>query len=173
MLEVNQITKEFTGVKALKGVSLKLPQNLVTAIIGENGAGKSTLMKILSGVYQDYGGTIFYNGQPVSFRNTKEAQDMGICIIHQELNLIPHLSIQENIFLGREPLTPFGTLDENKMRKESLELLKRLKMDVDPNTPVIELKVGEQQLVEIAKALSMDSQVIIMDEPTSAIVTVK
>ncbi|MDN3669335.1 sugar ABC transporter ATP-binding protein [Echinicola jeungdonensis] len=169
MLAVENITKEFTGVKALKGVSLELKAGMVTAIIGENGAGKSTLMKILSGVYPDYEGTIYYQGEPVKFKNTKEAQEKGICIIHQELNLIPHLSIRENIFLGREPETQLGFLDVPLMHEASVKLLKRLKLDVDPETPVNKLKVGQQQLVEIAKALSLESQVIIMDEPTSAI----
>jgi len=169
MLAVEKISKNFVGVKALEDVSLELPGGIVTAIIGENGAGKSTLMKILSGVYTDYEGTVFYQGEPVKFQNTKDAQELGICIIHQELNLIPHLSIRENIFLGREPLNSFGFLDLPKMRKESKKLLHRLKLDLDPSTPVYRLKVGEQQLVEIAKALSLDSQVIIMDEPTSAI----
>ncbi len=169
MLRVEHITKKFAGVTALHNISLDLPGGLVTAILGENGAGKSTLMKILSGVYADYEGTIFYQGKPVKFQNTKEAQEMGISIIHQELNLIPYLTIRENIFLGREPLTAMGFLDVGKMRKESLKLLERLKLKVDPDTHVFELKVGQQQLVEIAKALSLDSQVIIMDEPTSAI----
>jgi len=169
MLAVENITKEFVGVKALKGVSLELPAGKVTAILGENGAGKSTLMKILSGVYPDYEGTVYLRGEPVKFHNTKEAQEMGISIIHQELNLIPYLSIRENIFLGREPETAMGLLDVAKMRKESKQLLQKLKLDLDPDLLVSELKVGQQQLVEIAKALSLDSQVIIMDEPTSAI----
>ncbi|GAB3649394.1 sugar ABC transporter ATP-binding protein [Echinicola sediminis] len=169
MLAVEKITKEFVGVKALKDVSLELPAGKVTAILGENGAGKSTLMKILSGVYPDYEGTVYFRGEPVKFQNTKQAQEMGINIIHQELNLIPYLSIRENIFLGREPENAMGLLDVAKMRKDSKRLLEKLKLDLDPDMPVNQLKVGQQQLVEIAKALSLDSQVIIMDEPTSAI----
>ncbi|QDH78242.1 sugar ABC transporter ATP-binding protein [Echinicola soli] len=169
MLTVKNITKEFAGVKALDNVSLELQAGQVTAILGENGAGKSTLMKILSGVYPDYDGTIYFHGKPVKFQNTKEAQEIGINIIHQELNLIPYLGIRENIFLGRELETAIGLLDVAKMHKESVKLLKKLKLDMDPETPVSQLKVGQQQLVEIAKALSLESQVIIMDEPTSAI----
>lgn len=169
ILKVENITKEFPGVKALKSVNLEIESGMVTAIIGENGAGKSTLMKILSGVYPDYEGVIYLKGDPIRFRNTTEAQEKGIAIIHQELNLIPNLSISENIFLGREPETALGFEDFAKMHRLSRELLKRLRMDVDPDTPVYKLKVGQQQLVEIAKVLSLDAQVIIMDEPTSAI----
>ena len=169
MLSVEGITKEFPGVKALDAVNIELFGGLVTAIIGENGAGKSTLMKILSGVYQDYDGTIYLQGSPVKFNNAKEAQDHGICIIHQELNLIPDLNIRENIFLGRESLNSMGFLDIPLMREAAKKILNRLHLDIDPDTPVYKLKVGQQQLVEIAKALSLESQVIIMDEPTSAI----
>src|SRR5690554_1465468 len=169
MLSVVGITKEFPGVKALDAVNIELFGGLVTAIIGENGAGKSTLMKILSGVYQDYEGTIYLQGSPVKFNSAKEAQDHGICIIHQELNLIPDLNIRENIFLGRESLNSMGFLDIPLMREAAKKILNRLHLDIDPDTPVYKLKVGQQQLVEIAKALSLESQVIIMDEPTSAI----
>lgn len=169
MLAAENITKQFPGVKALENVSLELHNGKVNAILGENGAGKSTLMKILSGVYPDYEGRIIFNGQPVHFANPREAQDAGIAIIHQELNLIPYLSISENIFLGREITTVWGTLDKAKMRNKTKQLLSRLKLAVDPDTPVNDLKVGQQQVVEIAKALLLDSEVIIMDEPTSAI----
>lgn len=169
MLAAENITKQFPGVKALENVSLELHNGKVNAILGENGAGKSTLMKILSGVYPDYEGRIIFKGRPVQFANPREAQDAGIAIIHQELNLIPYLSITENIFLGREILTPWGTLDKAKMRNKTVQLLNRLKLAVDPDKPVSDLKVGQQQVVEIAKALLLDSEVIIMDEPTSAI----
>ena len=168
-LKAENITKEFPGVKALNRVSLEIESGVATAIIGENGAGKSTLMKILSGVYSDYEGVIYLEDKPIRFRNTTEAQENGIAIIHQELNLIPNLSISENIFLGREPETALGFEDFAKMRRISAELLKRLRLDIDPDTPVYKLKVGQQQLVEIAKVLSLNAQVIIMDEPTSAI----
>jgi ribose transport system ATP-binding protein len=169
MLKVRHITKRFAGVTALEDVSLELQKGKVTAIIGENGAGKTTLMKILSGVYQEYEGDIEYNGNIVHFANPAEAQVNGIAIMHQELNLIPNLSIAENIFLGREAMTPSGFLDKKLMNKRSAELLKSLKLFVDPDTRIIDLKVGQQQVVEIAQALLTDSDVIIMDEPTSAI----
>ena len=169
ILEVKDITKEFPGVRALKGVSMQIESGMATAIIGENGAGKSTLMKVLSGVYADYGGEIYFEDEKVRFNNTIEAQEKGIVIIHQELNLIPNLNISENIFLGRELTTSLGFTDFSLMRQKSTELLSRLKLNVNPDTPVHKLKVGQQQLVEIAKALSIEARVIIMDEPTSAI----
>jgi len=126
-------------------------------------------MKILSGVYADYDGRIIYKNNPVRFQNTRQAQAAGIAIIHQELNLIPYLSITENIFLGREITTPWGTLDKKQMRKQAGSLLEELKLHVDPGTKISSLKVGQQQVVEIAKALLIDAELIIMDEPTSAI----
>jgi ribose transport system ATP-binding protein len=126
-------------------------------------------MKILSGEYQDYEGRIIFDDKPLAFSNPKEAQEAGIAIIHQELNLIPHLSITENIFLGRELTNRWGMLDKTAMRQKTESLLQRLRLKVDPNTLIYELKVGQQQVVEIAKALLLDSEVIIMDEPTSAI----
>lgn len=169
MLVAENITKKFSGVTALDKVCLELHDGKVNAILGENGAGKSTLMKILSGVYQDYEGQILLNGTPVRFANTKAAQAAGIAIIHQELNLIPELSITENIFLGREILSTFGTLNKTEMRKQAKVLLEKLKLDIDPRTKINTLKVGQQQLVEIAKSLLLQPDVIIMDEPTSAI----
>jgi ribose transport system ATP-binding protein len=169
MLIAKNISKNFSGILALNKVNLEIQLGKVNAIIGENGAGKSTLMKILSGVYADYEGEIIFNGETVKFKNPKEAQESGIAIIHQELSLIPYLSITENIFLGREMTTAFGILDQKKMTSKTRELLQKLKLDLDPDTPVFKLKVGQQQVVEIAKALLMDSKVIIMDEPTSAI----
>ena len=148
---------------------MQLQPAKVTAIIGENGAGKSTLMKILSGVYAEYEGRILLNGQEIRFANPKEAQEKGISIIHQELNLIPDLSITENIFLGREITDRWGLLNKKAMREQTVALLQRLKLNVAPDTRIRELKVGQQQVVEIAKALLLESQVIIMDEPTSAI----
>ena len=169
MLVADQITKRFTGVTALDGVCLEFPAGAVTAVIGENGAGKSTLMKILSGVYSDYEGQIFFNGKPVQFKSIRDAQACGIAIIHQELTLIPDLSIVDNIFLGRELTTRWGMLDRKAMRRRTQELLDNLTMTLDPDTLVGQLKVGQQQVVEMAKALLIDSRVIIMDEPTSAI----
>jgi ribose transport system ATP-binding protein len=169
MLEAKNISKSFSGVRALSNISLKLYRGKVNAIIGENGAGKSTLMKILSGVYTQYEGDIFYKGNKVKFSGTRAAEDAGIAIIHQELNLVPHLTIAENIFLGREITNVFGVLDKKKMNEITKQLLLRLNLNVHPDTQINELKVGHQQLVEIAKALHTEASVIIMDEPTSAI----
>ena len=169
MLVAQNITKRFSGVTALDKVSLELHPGKVNAIIGENGAGKSTLMKILSGVDQDYEGKIIYRGNEVRFQNTRDAQNKGIAIIHQELNLIPYLSITDNLFLGRELTTTIGTLDKKAMRQQTKGLLQRLMIRAHPDDKIAALKVGEQQLVEIAKALLYKAEVIIMDEPTSAI----
>lgn len=169
MLVAENITKKFSGVTALDNVCLELHAGKVNAIIGENGAGKSTLMKILSGVYAEYDGRIIYKDQPVHFQNTRQAQAAGIAIIHQELNLIPYLTITENIFLGREITTAWGTLDKKQMRNKTQQLLNKLRLAVDPDTKIASLKVGQQQVIEIAKALLFDAEVIIMDEPTSAI----
>lgn len=169
MLVVENISKHFAGIKALDKINLEIQPGKVTAIIGENGAGKSTLMKILSGVYPDYEGRIIFKGSTVNFLNPRQAQESGIAIIHQELNLIPYLSITENIFLGRELTTAWGELDKKRMRLKTLELLNRLKLNINPDTLIIDIKVGQQQVVEIAKALLTESAVIIMDEPTSAI----
>jgi ribose transport system ATP-binding protein len=169
MLVTKNITKKFPGVTALENVNLQIEAGKVTAIIGENGAGKSTLMKILSGVYTDYEGQIIFKDKPVRFAGTAAAQDAGIVIIHQELNLIPYLTIAENIFLGRELVNAFGLLDKKAMYTKAAALLQTLCMSVDPNTIVSTLKVGQQQMIEIAKALLLDADLIIMDEPTSAI----
>jgi ribose transport system ATP-binding protein len=169
VLIAENITKKFPGVIALDNVSLELHEGKVNAIIGENGAGKSTLMKILSGVYSEFEGRIIYKGKPIHFSNPKEAEKAGIAIIHQELNLIPDLTIAENIFLGRELTTSFGLLDKKKMRTATQQLLDKLKLATPPDTIIASLKLGEQQVVEIAKALLTNAELIIMDEPTSAI----
>ncbi|MGE3637680.1 MAG: sugar ABC transporter ATP-binding protein, partial [Pirellulales bacterium] len=169
LLEARAISKSFPGVKALDGVQIRLRRGRLNALLGENGAGKSTLMSILSGVFPPDSGEILLGGRGVRFASPREAQAAGISIIHQELNLIPHLSIAENIYLGREPLTPLGLVDFRRMCRDAGELLAALELDVDPRAPVARLRVGAQQIVEIAKALSHQSRVIIMDEPTSAI----
>lgn len=169
MLIAKNITKKFSGVTALNNVCLELHAGKVNAIIGENGAGKSTLMKIFSGVHTQYEGQIVYNDKPVKFLNTRQAEEAGIAIIHQELNLVPHLSVAENIFLGREITTAIGILDKKQMNEKTAAILKRLNLNIAPDTKIEALKVGEQQLVEIAKALHTNASVIIMDEPTSAI----
>jgi ribose transport system ATP-binding protein len=169
MLVAENITKKFPGVIALQNVTMQLYPGKVNAILGENGAGKSTLMKILSGVYPDYEGRILLNDEAVNFANPREAQHAGIGIIHQELNLISHLSITENVFLGREIANSWGILDRKAMKTRTQELLDKLKLNVSPDTLIYDLKVGQQQLIEIAKALLADCSVLIMDEPTSAI----
>ncbi|HJX72289.1 MAG: D-xylose ABC transporter ATP-binding protein [Bacteroidetes bacterium RBG_13_42_15] len=169
VLEAVNITKTFTGVTALNNVSLNIYSDEVNAIVGENGAGKSTLMNIFSGVYSDYEGKMLLDGEEVRFANPKQAQQKGISIIHQELNLVPNLSIAENIFLGREFINRFGLLDYQKIYKETDKLMSVLELDVSTRTKINKLKVGQQQIVEIAKALSFDARIIIMDEPTSAI----
>lgn len=169
MLIAENITKKFSGVTALQNVSLHFPAGKVCAVIGENGAGKSTLMKILSGVYSDYEGRILFKGKEVRFANPREAAELGIAIIHQELSLVPWMTVTENIFLGREILNKWGILDEKAMRLKASSLLDLLKLNISPDTKVDHLKVGQQQMVEIAKALLLDADLIIMDEPTSAI----
>ena len=169
LLEARHITKKFPGVTALKDVNLQLEGGKVMALIGENGAGKSTLLKIMSGIYIDFEGSIWFKGQEAKFSSPRDAQDLGISIIHQELNLIPYLTVAQNIFLGRELISDLGFLDEESMNQKTKELLDTLQMNVDPITQVNTLKVGQQQVVEIAKALLTESEVVFMDEPTSAI----
>ncbi len=169
VLAAQGVTKRFGGVKALDEAHLEVRAGQVTAVMGENGAGKSTLMKVMAGVYQDYEGRILQNGHEVVFANPRQAQERGVAIIHQELNLIPNLSVAENIFLGREFLDGLGLIDFRRMRQEAATLLHRLDLDVDPRTCVSTLRVGQQQILEIARALALKARVIIMDEPTSAI----
>ncbi len=169
LLEAKNITKKFGHVVALNNITLEVHEAKVNVIVGENGAGKSTLMKILSGVYSDFDGELFYQNRAVRFSNPKEAMKNGIAIIHQELNLIPYLSIAENIFLGRELHNKFGFLDTKLMHEKTKALLSRLDCSLDPKTLISALRVGEQQLVEIAKALLEKAKLVIMDEPTSAI----
>lgn len=168
-LEMRSISKSFPGVQALDGVSMIIERGQVHALLGENGAGKSTLMKILSGVYQADAGQILIEGQVVEFHNTRMAEAAGIAIIHQELNLIPQMSVAENIFLGREPKTRLGLVDYKTMRSQARAELQQLEVDIPVDARVADLRVGEQQLVEIAKALSLHAKVVIMDEPTSAL----
>lgn len=169
ILEMKNITKSFPGVTALKDVSFNIRRGEVHAIVGENGAGKSTLMKILSGVYQPTSGEIFLDGRKVSFKDPKEAQLSGISIIHQEFSLIPYLNSVENIYLGREIRKANGLLDKKKMREKAEETLKRLNADFDLNKPIAHLSVANQQFIEIAKAISIDTKVLIFDEPTASL----
>jgi len=168
IVELEHITKEFPGVKALDDVQFNLRQGEVLAFLGENGAGKSTLMKILSGVYAKDSGSIKIDGQTVEHMSPTKAQELGIAIIHQELNMCSHLTVAENIFLGRE-ITKSGVLSSREMNRTAAEVLKRLKINISPETIVGSLPVSKQQMVEIAKALSANARILIMDEPTSAL----
>ena len=170
ILEMQGITKEFPGVRALDNVTLKVANDSIHSICGENGAGKSTLMKVLSGVYPHgtYDGKILFNGKEMKFRNIKESEQAGIAIIHQELTMIPELSITENIFMGNE-LTNRGLIDWHEERQRTVEILKKVGLSINPDTLIKHLGVGQQQLVEIAKALSKNVKLLILDEPTSAL----
>jgi ribose transport system ATP-binding protein len=168
LLSVENVTKRFPGVTALSGVNLTLATGEILAIIGENGAGKSTLMKILAGVQAPDEGHIKVNGQTVILDSVQNSQASGIALIHQELNLSGNLDVGANIFLGREPLK-FGLIDKQKIRKDSASLLSRVGLNVSPDTIVDTLAIGQQQLVEIARALSTNAKVLIMDEPTSSL----
>ncbi|MED4229095.1 multiple monosaccharide ABC transporter ATP-binding protein [Neobacillus cucumis] len=170
ILEMKNITKEFPGVKALSNVNLQVKQGEIHALCGENGAGKSTLMKVLSGVYPhgSYEGDILYNGNVCNFKSIKDSENLGIVIIHQELALIPELSIAENIFLGNEQAKR-GVINWNETVLKTRELLNKVGLTEDPNTLITNLGVGKQQLVEIAKALSKEVKLLILDEPTAAL----
>lgn len=168
IVEIEHVSKSFPGVQALQDVAFNLKEGEVLALLGENGAGKSTLMKILSGVYTKDCGTIKIFGEEVEDINTKKAQELGVAIIHQELNLCGHLTVAQNIFLGREKIKA-GLLDKKAMDKEAKKILDNLNINIDPETVVGDLAVSKQQMVEIAKALSEDAKVLIMDEPTSAL----
>ncbi|MER5702799.1 multiple monosaccharide ABC transporter ATP-binding protein [Micromonospora sp. NPDC002296] len=171
ILEMRRITKTFPGVTALQGVSLAVRRGEIHAICGENGAGKSTLMKVLSGVHPtgSYDGEIVFDGRPVHFRGIRDSESHGIVIIHQELALVPHLSIAENIFLGNERRGLGGLIDWNRANADAADLLASVGLHENPVTPVIQLGVGKQQLVEIAKAMSKKVRLLILDEPTAAL----
>lgn len=169
ILRMENISKSFPGVKALDDVSLKAYEGEVMALLGENGAGKSTLMKILSGVYTKDSGRILLNGEEINVLNPRDAAEKGIAIIHQELNLIPNLTVYENIFLGREKVNSYKVLKKDCMIDESKKLLERLRVDIDPTLRVNEISIAKQQMVEIARALSLNASVIVMDEPTDTL----
>ena len=168
LLEARRLTKSFPGVRALKGVSLSVARGEVLGVIGENGAGKSTLMKILAGVQPADAGEILLDGQPARIRSVHDALANGIALIHQELNLAGNLDVAANIFLGREPLRA-GLIDRARTRHEARQFLDAVGLDLNPNALVETLAIGQQQLVEIAKALSIQARVLIMDEPTSSL----
>ncbi|MCX6383717.1 MAG: sugar ABC transporter ATP-binding protein [Actinobacteria bacterium] len=169
LLEMNNISKEFPGVRALDNVSLKLRKGEVFALVGENGAGKSTIIKILSGFYSNDAGEIRLNGEKVNIRNPKNAIDLGINTIYQETSLVPEITVAENIFLGKQPVSKLGKINWKKMNNESERILKDLSIHLNPKALVSELSAAQCQLVEIAKAFSSSAKIIIMDEPTSAI----
>jgi ribose transport system ATP-binding protein len=171
VLKAEGVSKTFAGVTALRDVDFDLRSGEVHALMGENGAGKSTLMKILAGVHVDYDGEIRIQDAPVRFSGVQDAERAGVAIIHQELNLVPELTAAENIFLGREPLILRTLVDHRRIVKAASALLKRLGIEIDAQRRIAELRIGEQQLVEIAKALSLDARILIMDEPTSALST--
>lgn len=169
LLRMRDIRKGFDGVEVLHGVSLEVRAGEIHALVGENGAGKSTLMKILAGVYGDYTGVMEIDGRPVRLQSPRDAEQAGIAIIHQELALVPYLSVAENMFLGREPMTRWHTVNHRRMRAEAQRFLADLAPEVDVRRPVAEYGVSIQQLIEIGKALSVNARILILDEPTSAL----
>lgn len=168
-LEMHDISKAFPGVKALDRVDLVLNRGEVLALVGENGAGKSTLMKIMTGVYEADTGEIKIDGEKVSIRDPEHARELGISIIYQELSMVENLTVAENIFLAREFVSPFGFLDTQRMNDEAAKVLDLLNLTIDPKTPVRDLSVGQKQMIEIAKAISGRSKIIVMDEPTASL----
>lgn len=169
ILKMTNITKLFGNFAALKNVSIDLYKGEVLALMGENGAGKSTLMNILSGAVPHYEGHIFIDNRRIKIRSPIEARHLGIAKIHQELQLVPELTVAENIFLGREPRTKLGLINYRKMNRDSVQYLNSLELSIKPSQQVKDLRLGEMQLVEIAKALSLNAKILIMDEPTSAL----
>jgi D-xylose transport system ATP-binding protein len=168
LLEMSCIAKTFPGVRALDGVSLDLQVGEIHALVGENGAGKSTLMKILGGVYAEYGGEIRIDGKARRFRSVRESEDSDIAVVFQELSIVRELAVGENIFLGREP-SRLGVVEWEKLFSEAASLLRGLNLEIDPRVPVATLGTGRQQLVEIAKALSRNARILVLDEPTAAL----
>lgn len=168
-LQMTDIEKQFAGVYALKGVQLSLKKGEVHALLGENGAGKSTLIKILGGIYKADGGKIFINGNEIKIHSVKDASEHGISIIHQEIVLVPHISVTENIFLGREKLNKLGLKDMKRMNELAKDMIHSFGLDIDVTTKVSNLSIAQQQMVEIIKAVSFNAKIIVMDEPTSSL----
>lgn len=169
LLQMTGIDKSFPGVHALQSVQFDLRRGEVHALLGENGAGKSTLIKILGGIYQKDQGEILVDGEKVTINSVEDARKAGVSIIHQELVLVPWLSVAENMFLGREPLNKLGLVDYGKMNSEAKKYLVDFGLDLDPLTPIAKLNIAQQQMVEIVKAISFSSNIVVMDEPTSSL----
>ena len=169
VLELKGVSKSFGAVIALRTADLALYANSIHAVVGENGAGKSTLVKIMAGLYQRDNGTFTLDGTAVDFRSTAEAKAAGIAVIYQEPTLFPDLSVTENVFMGRQPTGRFGRIDKAAMRAEVVHLMERLGVRIDPDRPAEGLSIADQQIIEIAKAISLDARVLIMDEPTAAL----
>ena len=168
LLEMKNICKSFPGVKALQHVDFQLKAGEIHALLGENGAGKSTLIKVLGGIYHPEEGQIFIDGKEVAITDVNSARDHGISIIHQELVLVPYMTVAENIFLGREPKGKFG-VDFALMRRRAQEMLDQFDLGIDADTLVANLSIAQQQMVEIVKAISFNCRILVMDEPTSSI----
>jgi len=169
VLEMKNIHKRFPGVYALKDVHFELKAGEVHGLLGENGAGKSTLMKVLGGIYNVDEGEIYIDGQKVTIRDVKDSQKLGVSIIHQELVLVPYMSVAENIFSGREPTDKFGLLKKDVMLSEAQKLLDAFNLGIEASKLVIELNIAQQQMVEVARAISFNSKILVMDEPTSSL----
>jgi rhamnose transport system ATP-binding protein len=169
VLELKGVSKSFGAVVALRNADLTLHAGSIHAVVGENGAGKSTLVKIMAGLYHRDTGTFELDGEPVNFRSTAESKAAGIAVIYQEPTLFPDLSVTENVFMGRQPVGRFGRIDRAAMRAEVLQLMQRLGVSIDPDRPAQGLSIADQQIIEIAKAISLDAKVMIMDEPTAAL----
>lgn len=169
LLQMNNISKEFPGVKALDNVSLTVKKGTVHALMGENGAGKSTLMKCLFGIYNRDSGTIALEGKEVNFKNSKEALDNGVAMVHQELNQALKRNVMDNIWLGRYPKIGGVMVNEKKIYQDTLDVFKELEIDVDPKRIMSTMPVSQRQMVEIAKAVSFNSKIIVLDEPTSSL----
>ncbi len=169
LLEVSGLTKRYPGVVALQGLDLSAKAGEVHALVGANGAGKSTLMNLLSGVQSPSGGEIRIGGEALRFADPAAAQECGIATVHQELSLVPQLSVARNVFLGREPRGGFGLVDRRRLRERTDALLRRFNLKLDPDAAVASLSVADQQLVEIARALSFEARILILDEPTSVL----
>ena len=168
VVSMKDIQKRFPGVHALDDAQIELKKGEVHGLVGENGAGKSTLMKVLTGIYEKDSGTVMVKGREVHYRTPVDALGDGISMIHQELNLMPHLTVADNIFIGREPKKGL-TLDKKKTNQMTRELLQSLNLDIEPDTTVGRLTVAKQQMIEIAKAISLNADILIMDEPTSGL----